>query len=125
MPACKYLGVHINSNLSWSTHIETISGKASRRLGCVKRHLILGPPHLRQLTHETYVRPRLECASATCSPKELYLINRLEVIQNPAARLIASSYFGDTSITALKRSLGLVPLKYPTCNLQTGSSAQI
>lgn len=60
--------------------------------------------------YETYVRPKLEYSSAIWSPNQLHLINHLEAIENCAARFIASSYSRDTSITALKRSLGLVPL---------------
>lgn len=76
----KYLGVHVTSNLSWTKHIETISAEASRTLGYIKRNIKLGPPHLRQLAYETYVRPKLEYAAAIWNPNQQYLTNHLEAI---------------------------------------------
>ena len=37
----KYLGIKFDSNMSWSSHIDYLSGNISKRIGIVKRILIL------------------------------------------------------------------------------------
>lgn len=67
-------------------------------LAYIKGNLKSAPPHLRKLANETYVRPKLEYASAICSPHQLYLVDLIEAIQNRAARFIMSLYSRDISV---------------------------
>lgn len=106
----KYLGVHLKHNLSWDMHINTITAKASRSLGYLRRNLWNSPSSLRQLTYETIVRPQLEYASPVWSPHQIYLTNKLESVQNRAARFITSNYSPHSSITQIKHDIPLVPL---------------
>lgn len=106
----KYLGVHITSSLSWTTHIQTICSKASRTLGFLRRNLKSASPEVKKLAYITFVRPKLEYASSVWHPSQSYLISDLEAIQNRAARFITSQYSRNTSVTLLKRSLGLQTL---------------
>lgn len=84
----KYLGVHLTLTLSWSTHITTITAKASRTLGYLKRNLYDAPQTICKLAYQTFVRPQLEYAAPIWSPYQTYLINELEAIQNRATRFI-------------------------------------
>lgn len=63
----KHLAVHRTSNFSPTKHIVSIFSEASRTLRYTKRNLKLSP-HQRQLACETYVRPKLEYASALYIP---------------------------------------------------------
>lgn len=110
--AYQYLGVELTSNLSWVSHINTITAKASRTLGYLKRNLKSAPSHLRKLSYETYVRPKLEYASAIWAPHQTYLINQIESIQNRAARFISSSYSRFDSVSLIKQN-------YSICLLET------
>lgn len=107
----KYLGVHLSSSLSWSTHIQIICSEASRTLGYLRRNLKLASPDIKKLAYETYVRPKLEYACSIWQPSQTYLTNDLERIQNRAARFIYSQYSNDISVTALKESLKLPSLE--------------
>lgn len=106
----KYLGVHFTPNLSWSHHITTISAKASKSLGYLRRNLHSCPAHVRQLAYQTFVRPQLEFAAPIWSPYHNYLINMLEAIQNRAARFISRNHDYHSSITQIKNNLSLQPL---------------
>lgn len=107
----KYLGVHFSCNLSWSTHIQKITAKASRTLGYLKRNLHGTPATTRKLAYQTFVRPQLEYASSIWSPHQAYLINSLESVQNRAARFISRNYDRHSSVTNIKLSLSLCTLQ--------------
>ena len=59
--SAKLLGLHINSDLTWSTHIEAIVSKATQRLYFLKHPRRAGVPNV-QLLHFylTVIRPLLE-----------------------------------------------------------------
>lgn len=59
----KYLGVHLTNELSWNLHINAAAAQAS----C---------SHLRNLAYKTYIRPKVEYASATWSPQQYYLTQK-------------------------------------------------
>ena len=75
-----YLGVKLDSKLSWAKHITEITTKSSKVLGMVKR--TLGP----------------------CKPTSSQ-INRLESIQQYAARFVANDHRRTTSPTTLVLTL--------------------
>ena len=47
-----YLGVTINTKLSWQPHINKVQNKASKTLGLLKRTLHAAPPQVRQTAYE-------------------------------------------------------------------------
>ena len=54
-----YLGVELTDNLKYNDHIDTITSKASRVLGFVKRNLKHCPRTVKERAHQTLVRPKL------------------------------------------------------------------
>lgn len=106
----RYLGVLINTKLTWSEHISSVVTDTSRSLGYLKRTLRLSPPEIRKIAYETFVRSKLEYASPIWSPYQDYLITSLESVQNRAARFISSNYNTHASVTHIKSSLELPPL---------------
>ena len=54
----KYLQcVYLSDDLHWNEHIKTISNKANKTLGFLKRNLILCPPKTNESAYKTLVRP--------------------------------------------------------------------
>lgn len=87
-PSCKYLGVTILHNLSWSSHITCITNEANCVLGHLRHNMRLATPFVKSLAHTTLVRPKLEYACSIWDPHQSGLSNTLESVQNRAASLI-------------------------------------
>ena len=63
-----YLGVTINSKLSWKPHINKVQSKASRTLELIKRMLHAALRLVSTTAYEALVRPTLEYAKCAWSP---------------------------------------------------------
>ena len=53
--SASYLGITVNSKLKWSEHISSISNKASRSLGLIKRNLWNCPRKVRETAYTSIV----------------------------------------------------------------------
>lgn len=103
----KYLGIHLTSDLSWTSHISNIVASANRTLGFLRRNLKPATAEIKQLAYSTLVRSKLEFASSVWCPWQSYLSNKLESIQNRALRFIFSDYSPFTSISGLREAANL------------------
>ena len=63
-----YLGVLFDNKLSWSTHIDHISKKASSSLGFVMRNLKKCPTECKKTTYAALVRSTLEYGAVVWDP---------------------------------------------------------
>ena len=100
-----YLGVEIDSKLTWSSHCEKVKSSAMRDLGVIQRTLHATPNSCRATAYQTLVKPKLEYASTAWSPQTLGKIRLLESVQNKAARFVCRDYSRTTSVSGLKSSL--------------------
>ena len=91
-----YLGVKLDSKLSWAKHITEITTKSTKVLGMVKRTIGPCKPEVKDTAYNMLDRPKLEYASPIWNPHtslhKSFQINRLERIQRYAAHLQAYSY---------------------------------
>lgn len=76
----KYLGITINHDLQWKTHINQTVGKASRTLGFLRRNLGRCKPEVKANAYITMVRPTLEYASTVWDPYQDNLEKDLELV---------------------------------------------
>ena len=89
----KDLGLLTSSNLSWNSHIDSITARANRGLGLVKRTCkdFKDITTLRTL-YCSLVRPfMLEYSCETWTPHTQRNINRLEAIQRRTTKFILKS----------------------------------
>ena len=100
-----YLGVKLDSKLSWAKHITEITTKSSKVLGMVKRTLGPCKREVKDTAYNMLVRPKLEYASPIWNPHTCSQINRLERIQHCAARFVANDHRRTTSPTTLVLTL--------------------
>ena len=100
-----YLGVKLDSKLSWAKHITEITTKSSNVLGMVKRTLGPCKPEVKDTAYSMLVRPKLEYASPIWNPHTSSQINRLERFQHYAARFVANDHRRTTSPTTLVQTL--------------------
>lgn len=102
----KYLGVLFSSELSWNSHVNYLSSKASRTLNFLKRNFRQAPAKLKETLYMANVRPILEYA---CTAWDLYTktsIDELERIQKRAARFVTGDYDFSKSSSAMCTKLG-------------------
>jgi len=59
----RYLGVYINSKLSWNDHIDTTAKKATQSFSFLRGNFSCSLTPIREQCYKTLVRPQLECAS--------------------------------------------------------------
>ena len=85
----KLLGVHVQRDLKWNTHVDEIVSKASKRLyflrACRKANL---PAEVGLTTYLTKIRPLLEYASPIWGGIPKYLADDLQRIQNRAMGIL-------------------------------------
>ena len=107
----KYLGMIRSRDLSWNSHINYISTKASQKLGFIKSNLKGSPQGLKRLAYISLVRSTMKYASVVWDPHFAKDKDSLERIQRRAARWITSTYDQKTSVTALLQQLKLEPVE--------------
>ena len=100
------LGVILNNNLKWSNHVSSISGKANKALGLIKRNLWNFPKQLKETAYAAIARPKLEYACAAWDPYLQKDINSLKRVQRKAARFCANGYHLTASVTDMIKELG-------------------
>ena len=88
----KYLGLTITKDMSWSKHINQITGKASRTLGFLRRNLGRCNTTTKATAYTTLVRPVLEYAASVWDPHHATAIRDLEQVQRRAARFAYNCY---------------------------------
>ena len=93
----KYLGVQILCSLDWKEHIKTVSAKVSRAVGFLKHAKNFLPRDSLKTLYTGIVEPHFRyCCSVwgCCGSTE---INKLQKLQNRAARIVTNSSFDSPS----------------------------
>ena len=92
-PLCQISGHY---NLSWTTHIDSVSKKANQTLGFLKRNIKVHNKDLKSTAYTTLVRPQLEYASTVWSP---HTATKLEAVQLRSAHWATRDYQRTSSVT--------------------------
>ena len=104
--SAKYLGVTLNSKMSWSDHISTVTSKAFGQLAFLQRNIGHCPQNIKVLAYQTLVRPKLEYCSSVWSPHAKKDINRIEMVQRKDARIVMGDYGKESSVTKMLQKHG-------------------
>ena len=76
----KYLGVFLSSDMSWSTHIDSVCSKARKLVGLLYRRFSAEvDSHSLLEMYKLLVRPHLEYAAPVWSPHLVKDTNNLEM----------------------------------------------
>ena len=102
----KYLGVTIDNNLCWNTHIDNVCKKGNSTLAFLRRNLQISQSHIKSNAYMTLVRPQLEYASAVWDPYTKEKQKQLEMVQRRAARYVCNDYDWEKSVTEMLHKLG-------------------
>ena len=84
----KYLGVELDSKLTWNEHISAITGKANSSRGFLRRNLNNCPEQIKTQSYYSLVRPYLKYACSVWDPNTQKNIQSIEKIQRRAARFV-------------------------------------
>lgn len=104
----KLLGVIITSNLSWSSHINSITKKAKRLLGFLYRSFRESGQLCLNKLYKSVVLPHLDYCSCVWDPHQITYVNKIEHIQSFAARIVTNNWTKDAA--QLKSDLKWSPL---------------
>ena len=91
----KYLGVTIQSDLKWDSHINSITTKANKTLGFLRRNINISFTTVKEQVYKSLVRPSLEYTCYVWNPYTEENIIQFEQVQCRAARYVIN---GDRSI---------------------------
>ena len=88
----KYLGVHVDKDLTWYTHVGKLHKNVMGKLAVLRRLSKFLPRQTLELIFKTTILPCIDYADTvwgTCSEKGLKMAQRL---QNAAARIVTKNY---------------------------------
>ena len=88
----KYLGVTIDSKLTFRKHTEEKIKSATNILNLLRRNLYFAPKSVKSKAYLSCVRPILEYANVCWSPTSQKFNQRLEMVQHKAAKFASGIY---------------------------------
>ena len=91
----KSLGVTIDDNLSWGSHIEKIIKKVSSGIGAIKRIRHLVPQETLRLIYQALIHPHFNYCNTVWGNCGITLRNKLQKLQNRAARVLTFSEYDE------------------------------
>ena len=97
----KYLGVILDSKLSFNNHVDATCKKANSVLSFLRRNLRHCHRRIKIDAYNSFVRPILNYAAPVWTPHTNYHINKLEAIQKRVARFIMSDHRRISSVSAM------------------------
>ena len=106
----KDLGVHVDNDLSFRTHITQAASKANRVLGVMRRSFDFLSNDTFLLLYKALVRPLLEYGHSVWNPHYKYLKKTIEDVQRRATRMLSS--MKDMSYPERLRALDLPSLEH-------------
>jgi len=97
----KSLGVIIDEHLSWSNHIDALSKKISSAIGALKRIRPFISEHTALQIYQELILPHFDYCNSVWGDCNLTLSDKLQKLQNRAARAITRSNYDTTLLNRL------------------------
>ena len=108
----KYLGVVIDSHLSWDNHVADTCKKVAPKLGLLRRLSSILPKNILLMIYKTYILPLLEYVCTVWGDSSCKNMAKIERMQNWAARIIEKNYdYINVRGSDIAKNLGLPSLK--------------
>ena len=103
----RYLGVTIDSTLTWYHHIDIITKEANNTTAFLRRNISSCLPDVKAICYKTLTcAPQLKYASSIWVPHTQSNINKTEAVQRSAARFVTGDYRRTTSVSSMLGHLG-------------------
>ena len=101
----KSLGILIDNNMAWHSHIDKLSKKIASGIGAIKRIRPFVSPEILHYIYNALVQPHFDYCSIVWGNCGKTLSERLQKLQNRAARILTSSSY-DADARYLLQQLG-------------------
>ena len=102
----KYLGENIQDNLNWGLHIDTITNKANKTLGFLRRNLKIGNKKTKETAYKAFA-----AQSWSTRPHSANNIKTIEKVQRRAARWVTNRHHQTSCVNSIIDSLAWPTLK--------------
>ena len=87
------LGVLIDDELNWSSHVDKVIKISQKNISVIKRARTYLPPNSLKLLYNSLVLPHMDYCSAVWSNRYQSQTNQLRKVQKRAARLIMNETY--------------------------------
>ena len=106
----KFLGVTLNDTLTWKDHVDSVAAKVGRNIQLLRRLSWFLPQPVLLLFFHSYIQPSFDYCDVVWNSCSKYESDRLEKLQNYAAKSILHKR-RDFSSTTAREILGLSTLQ--------------
>ena len=107
----KYLGTISDEGLKWDKHVSYISSKILRNIGVIKRVRTFLPKETLDTLYKTLVEPHFRYCNIVWGRCNQTQLNKLQQLQNRAARAVAKVRFENTDHAKLLQDLGWLDIE--------------
>ena len=97
----RYLGVELQSNISWNRHIDQTVKKANCMLGFPRGNRRVSNESTKISAYRSMVRPLLEYCSTVWGPYIQERKQKIEMVQRRAANYVTNRYHNTSSVTTM------------------------
>ena len=105
VPAAKYLGLLVDSKLSFKDHIAAITKKANNTRAFLSWNFHRCPPEIKEATYRVYIRPTVEYAATMWDPHTKLNIKKVEQVQRTSARYVTGNRDWQCSVSSMLEDL--------------------
>ena len=98
----KLLGIYIDENLTWSSHIDHLCSLISSKISLLGQLATYIPTHAQKLFYQGYILPFIDYGSVAWGATSSANIERLAKLQKRAARIILHAEFNTPSAFMFK-----------------------
>ena len=101
----EYLGVAIQDDLRWGSHISSTASKANKTLGFLQHNLKIGNKKTKETVYKALVRPLLEYAATVWDPYTASETQAIEKVQRRAARWVSNRHRQTSGVNTMLDAL--------------------
>ena len=97
----QYLGVELQSSMSWNRHMDQAVKKAISTLGFLRHNLRISNEQTKLAAYFSMVRSIIEYCSTVWNPHNKEYVSKVEMVQRGAARYVTNRYCNTSSVTSM------------------------
>ena len=117
VPSAKYLGLLVDSKLSFNAHVDATTKKANSTRAFLSRNFYHCNQKIKEATYMTYLRPKVEYAAAAWDPHIQRNIKKVEQVQRSSARFVTGNYDPRSSVTQTRLAM-LYRIRFDLVDIQ-------